>query len=380
MNVQRIDEHDHSQERVKIGQIIGKKRQEVAKEIVHEFNRCTKQFVRSQKASGQPTASEDVYRRCVAEYDARDDYTPDWSSNLIAVASEQQASYQGKHLNGYVQEIATFPFFKLFCFSEKQFECIKATSYVDRFLHIDSTGGLVSVPKDLTRNTVGEYSRILTYYCVMKNAQTLGRSDGAGSVLIGEMSSSVHHVGQIEDFFSRIRYAYQRINGSLSFNFRLVVIDMSWMLIHAVLDGFNRQTFQEYNQLVFSFAKDGDINSYNASSKTWLCSCAAHTMKRFSESIAPITTTYTYKYMLYLFSLLLNSTNLAMISEYFKLCCYILLSPTKTELVTRAESTIRELLLNRPTELAEVQRLIKRGLNRVQHANVLDLDEANGKI
>jgi hypothetical protein len=59
---------------------------------------------------------------------------------------------------------------------------------------------------------------------------------------------------------------------------------MCWATIHAVLDAWNRMTINEYNALVFEFA-NGRLSEAQVNSKSWIISCAAHTMKRFTGSV-----------------------------------------------------------------------------------------------
>jgi hypothetical protein len=68
------------------------------------------------------------------------------------------------------------------------------------------------------------------------------------------------------------------------FKFRLAVTDLCWSTVHALCTVSNKQEVGEYAVDVFKLSKD-ELSELQIKSKTWLISCAAHTMKRFSNSV-----------------------------------------------------------------------------------------------
>ncbi|CAF0766876.1 unnamed protein product, partial [Brachionus calyciflorus] len=91
-------------------------------------------------------------------------------------------------------------------------------------------------------------------------------------------------------------------------------------------------------------AQDGIIDS----DKSWLSSCVAHTMKRFCHSIKPLIKNPSfYKYVCYLFSLLVNSTSLGTISNYFKKISVVLLSPNQNDILSEALEFLKKELNSR---------------------------------
>ncbi len=169
---------------------------------------------------------------------------------MLAASITCEKTIKGKQINGYVQQITPYPKFSMINFTEEQLNCVKLLPYEDRVLHIDATGGLVSIKKCHTKDNYNDYNRILHYFCLLKNRQK------KGGVIISELVSSAHDVFQISEFFLKTKFNFERLNGPNSFNFRLIVIDFASALIHSVLLVFNRQSVLEYANIVYKLAKE----------------------------------------------------------------------------------------------------------------------------
>jgi hypothetical protein len=281
----------------------------------------------------------------------------EWLSTLFASANMCNALIRGNKLNGYVRQTLVGEQLGLYLYMEKQLTAIHSTSYEKRILLFDATGGLVGIGKKYTKNFGFDLKRILCYYMILKNYDALGMS--IGSVCVGELVSSEHDTLSICAFLRHLKGNYEKYFKE-KLKFRLVVIDYSWASIHAFVEVFNRQEIIEYAHHIYKLATGGEINE----NFSYLLSCASHTMKRFSRSIQKLTTTKdTHRFICYLFSLLLNSTSLEMIGEYFQLICIIYLSPTQTKYFLRTKETLAELLESRPDDVKAIKNIVNAYLN-----------------
>ena len=101
--------------------------------------------------------------------------------------------------------------------------------------------------------------------------------------MVGEMSTSKHDVDQMRIFLNVIKSSYFKYTRE-KLVFRLIVIDYSWASVHAILSALNEEDVIQYANRVFSLL-NGEI-TIESSEKSWLASCAAHTMHRFTKSIS----------------------------------------------------------------------------------------------
>lgn len=122
-------------------------------------------------------------------------------------------------------------------------------------------------------------------------------------------------------------------------------------------------------------------NFENYTNQSWLCSCAAHTMKRFSNSLTRFKITKNqHIFMCYAFSLLLNSTSLSMIKEYFRFICIVLLSKSNSQIVVESKNKLKEALLIRPNNQDQLDVLVKQVNKQFSHSTDYNVeDDQNDK-
>ncbi|CAF1085883.1 unnamed protein product [Brachionus calyciflorus] len=279
-------------------------------------------------------------------------YSFDFLTNILSVAEALKVNIRGNKMNGYIQQVSIFPSLQLSLFTEKQLEALNKTPMNNRILHFDATGSLVSVPQQYTKNLIASgYKRILNYFLLLKNYNRAIVTDTFktkyDSAVVAEYISSQHDVISISTFLSHFKDNYEKCYPNVILKFRLVCIDYSWASIHAVLKSFNNETVIDYAHRIFKLSQDGIIESQ----KSYLCSCVAHTMKRFCNSIKTIVKTDSlYKYMCYLFSLLVNSLDLNTITNYFKSIAVILLSPDHNDNVKKSLKSLNDALRERSND------------------------------
>jgi hypothetical protein len=106
--------------------------------------------------------------------------------------------------------------------------------------------------------------------------------------------------------------------------------------------------------------------------KSWLASCAAHTMKRFVTTFDLMKTKpdELVRCMgIFGFSLMLNSKDLRTIKTYFELLCTIFLSKHKTDICKQAINAIRVAIQERPDSHKRLNKILK----SVNKASIGDL-------
>ena len=79
-------------------------------------------------------------------------------------------------------------------------------------------------------------------------------------------------------FLQRLKFASKK-DFNQYLNFRLVVIDFSWQIMHSVLHSLNQQTIPEYADVVYRVAQQPDLMRTEFSDHSWLTCCASNTMK-----------------------------------------------------------------------------------------------------
>lgn len=191
-------------------------------------------------------------------------------------------------------------------------------------------------------------------------------------VLLGELISSAHDMSYISQFLLKMKNDYLSIYNN--FNFRLVVTDWSWAMIHSIVEQINRQDIHEYAQFIFDFAKgDSEINQ----NKSYIILCASHVMKNVADHLRKLKfSEFIHKYACFCFSLLLNSTHLVHSSEIFRLICIVFLSKNKTKLVVESINEISKLLAEQPD-----YDLIEKTINKdFKSFNTCEEEENNSSI
>ncbi len=170
------------------------------------------------------------------------------------------------------------------------------------------------------------------------------------SACVGEFSSSRHDVSQISSFFSFMKFKYEKFfHDKLAF--RLVVIDYSFASIHAVLDSLNRMEIIEYANHILLVSSGKAV--YDAT-KSYLVSCVAHTMKRFTKTLKKIIKSEDFhQFMSLCFSLLLNCTTLDALQTYFEHICVVFRSRYKNKSFCLSFKFLQSALEQRPNSEKE---------------------------
>lgn len=124
----------------------------------------------------------------------------------------------------------------------------------------------------------------------------------------------------------------------------------------------NSQSAQDYATTMYKIAS-GQHTFEDYPTFSWLASCAAHTMKRFVNSLEKLGKKQDKnlkRYVCFCFSLMLNCTDLDQLSEYFRLISVVHLSETRSESMAASERALVEAVNDRPETLAAIKKLVNR--------------------
>lgn len=189
------------------------------------------------------------------------------------------------------------------------------------------------------------------------------------STPIGEFISSAHDVNSLLSFLLKFKFDYGRCYKE-NLQFYIICIDYAWISIHAILQSFNNENVIMYANRVYLLSKR-EI-SVNDSEMSWLCSCCAHTMKRFATSTKKIITNkIIQKCVCFMFSLLMNSKDLDSFDYYFKRIIIVLLSKQQTQLFNNCYNQLKVAINNRPEHISEfspvIEKLTYKSTNNYNH-------------
>ena len=186
------------------------------------------------------------------------------------------------------------------------------------------------------------------------------------------MCTTRQDVYRISDFLRSFKTDFEQVY-STNLQFRLVVCDYSWATMHSIVEALNNQLMENYAVKVWKLSRY-EINIRDEKSMSWICSCVAHTMKRFVRRInSIIKDKIIITFATYCFSLLVNCLDLDTITSYFKLICIVFLSKTITIETKEKLDALEELLTERPIDKKEIKMIISK-------CNLSIVDTDNGAI
>ena len=143
-----------------------------------------------------------------------------------------------------------------------------------------------------------------------------------------EVATSRHDTHSIGEKCNLIRTNYSKIYSNKPLNFRLKLTDYSWATIHATIQSFNNETLPSYMDKIYQISTNKkSLSDFNCS---WLASCCAHTMHRFTKALRKEKIFKHdkdgYELATLCFNLLLNTTDFEATKIIFSNICYAFLS------------------------------------------------------
>ena len=179
------------------------------------------------------------------------------------------------------------------------------------------------------------------------------------SCLVGEYITGDQSTASIEHFLLFLCHAYYA-KFEENLRFRIIVLDFCWATMHAVVHQLNRESIESYAHAVLEYSQAPlEHLPELAKKRTFISSCAAHTMHRFVRSIKPLTSNSDIIQLAsYSFSLLLNSTELEILKEIFTLIVIVFMSKERSLVMLDALSKLNDLINQRPTEKEDILKII----------------------
>lgn len=185
----------------------------------------------------------------------------------------------------FVQRIQKKPF-AVNIYSNSQCDVIgkfnNSNSKNERVAHLDATGGLVRHPFQKIESQV---KQIFYYACVMNckiKSDTIGRL-----IPIFELISDCQEAAFLGEWVFGIKLHFKSRFLDIKTPFHRIVVDKSYALIHAVLEGFNNMSVTEYLDMSYRIvcgATSMETDIFNHSI-TKLHLCYTHSSKVFSKNI-----------------------------------------------------------------------------------------------
>ena len=102
----------------------------------------------------------------------------------------------------------------------------------------------------------GAYPDILNYYALVVNPAVRKAENVAHTFQLAELASSAQDIEAIKMFFNRIKSKYGSLYKQQPCNFRLIVSDYSWAIMHSVIDSFNGMSVIDYSKVVYKIGNE----------------------------------------------------------------------------------------------------------------------------
>ena len=348
--VQRFKFHEHEEIDEKNKQIRGQEIGEIAKQIKNDGGSAHNFYI-NELGRGRKAPSEQTLRKIMSEDRNKFLPTTNWIQNLFYIEETYTKTVKATHINGYIRSIVVKPQFAMCLYLQKQLECINKITPNKRIGFADATGGLCR----LLKKECPKYNRMLNYFFLMKDIDYI--QNEKHTVLLADMASTEHDTYRIGDFFRLFKRDYEKIYRNDPLYFRLIISDYSWAIIHGIIQGLNMETIEDYMIRVYDLSTSKiQINDVK---KTWLCSCVAHTMNRFANSIKSNKkiAKKLRSLICFSFALLLNCLNLESMLSIYRAICYVFLSPTENPIYIKCIEAIEKLIRERPKEKEIIQNI-----------------------
>ena len=235
---------------------------------------------------------------------------------------------------------------------EKQLEAIKALKPENRILHLDSSGKFCKITKDMN----DQYQQLMNYVFLLKDVSDFEKP----ATIINEVITSKQDTCRISEMFLLYKHNYRKLFDT-ALVFRLIVLDLSWASIHAILEVLNLETVEQYAYRIFNYASKSNDEELSKQ-KSYLSSCVSHTMHRFTRGLkrqVKFINSELRTFAVCCFSLLVNSTDLDSTKQIFSLMCKVFKSNYTDETVTQAIESLQALIQLRPEDSTEIKKVIQ---------------------
>ena len=230
-----------------------------------------------------------------------------------------------------------------------------------RVLHIDASGKLTYVPKYQT-----EYPMIMNYAMKVKDANEFSLP----GVVVNETITSRQDTFSILSMLNLFKFNCNLLTSQQKL-FQLVMCDMSWATVHASLEAFTQEGIIEYSKRVFNYSSITDAKEL-VSQKTFVGSCASHTMKRFVNALKKDIKFNKKEHRVLAvcsFSLLLNCTDLKAFDKVIECIFFVFLSNFKSSNFLTSLELLYNLIESRPRLDDNFEKSLKTHMNAIGFAD-----------
>lgn len=203
----RTGSHDHV---VKPGESLRLNKDErlaIGERIVNEYNGSAHEYHIAQMAVKpvEQVPSAAVCQKSKREQTHRDRHSQDWRRDVeLTDASQRALPVDDYH---YVQLFSTIPSFMMVLQLKEQRHTLKDIQPEHRIGFIDSTGGLVNIPKQQQIAPIF-FKPIMNYFLLAKDLSRKNETEWK-SFLVGEFLTSDQSIGGASTFLDTINMRYQ---------------------------------------------------------------------------------------------------------------------------------------------------------------------------
>jgi hypothetical protein len=249
---------------------------EIAKEIFTIHNGSSHKARQVAIANDEVPPSQNVYNKIKNEFKHREVPTSDWIRNLLFIGR----SYHNCDFD-YVKSCDVFPEINMHLYLDQSIKILHDIPEQHRISFMDSTGGLCHI----TKTRASWYQKIQNYFFLTKDLRN-HNTEKFMSLLINEMISSSHNTSSISSMLRKVKDSYE-IKYGKKLVYRLVNTNYSWATIHAIIETLNSENAITYANKVFHLGKLKKLSEVDEflKNRSWLVSCASHTMKRFVNNL-----------------------------------------------------------------------------------------------
>ena len=272
---------------------------------------------------------------------------------------QQQKSTSGD--SGFVKLFSVDPF-KVHMYSNRQLLLyLEANKAQKGVLHFDATGSLIKkVPQQ-------DSKRILLYSLVITNPVK-----GRVAIPVAEMISNTHYGTTVEHFLRSVIDSLSVL--SKCYMPRRIETDLSWALLNSVVEGFNKECMAAYIERTWNVVHQ-HVNKSDITKFTYVHVCSAHMVQLVSRMLKEKIPSDKglRKFVLYTFSLMINTTDLPSVRDLFSNLCIVLSSRRRTTKMERSLAALEACIKKQDATVQFTQ-----DINDDNNVSPPDVDE--GKI
>jgi hypothetical protein len=124
-----------------------------------------------------------------------------------------------------------------------------------------------------------QYQQLMNFGFILKDVSDFEKP----GIIINEVITSRQDTCRISEMFLLLKHNYRKLFDT-TLVFRLIVLDLSWASIHAILEILNLETVEQYANRIFKYS-NGTNEEHSTKHQSFLSSRVSHTMHRFTRCL-----------------------------------------------------------------------------------------------